>query len=69
MCIRDRWNSNRPPKPKTVKNTMMTKIVINNSTLKQVSRFKYLGRETNSEFKLDIKYKINKFRNLWGNDS
>ena len=39
-------------------------IVINNSTLEQVSRFKYLGCAVSYESEYDRREKINKFRNI-----
>ena len=41
-----------------------TKIVTNNSTLEQVSRFEYLGCAVSCASEYDIREKINKFRNI-----
>ena len=43
-----------------------TKIVINNSTLEEVSHFKYLGCAVSYESEYDIREKINIFRNICG---
>ena len=43
---------------------MRTNIIINNSTLEQTSRFKYLGCAVSCVSQYDIKEKINKFSNF-----
>ena len=45
-----------------------TKIVINNSTLEQVSRFKYLGCAVSCESEYDIREKIDVYKRqaVWG---
>ena len=45
---------------------MTTITVINNSTLDQVNRYKYLGCAVGYESEYDIRKKINKFRNICG---
>ena len=70
MCIRDRVYSLTISEKKTKtmsfkdKNPVKTKIVINNSILELVSRFKYLGFEVSDESESDIKDNINKFKNI-----
>ena len=45
---------------------MKTKIVINNTTLEQVNRFKYLVCSVSYESEYDIREKMYKFRNICG---
>ena len=47
-----------------LKMALRTKMVINNSTLEQMSCFKYLGCAVSYESEYVIKIKINKFRNI-----